>query len=121
MQYTRGPSNYSYKVTVILNDYNHCVCNDWLWFNRRANTYSVPNAVQRLTRVAVRSYEVTGRGGLAMRDHVGETGANTHIVVQFLRGTLGPCHHLLYGRRLAPTVLIRIQDDVVNLCEKYIV
>jgi len=75
----------------------------------------MPNAIQRLAGIAVRSYEVTGCGGFAVRDHVRETGADAYVVVQFLRGALGPRHHLLYGCRLAPAVLVRIEHDVVYL------
>lgn len=84
-------------------------------FRSPSHTHCVPNAVQRLAGVAVGSYEVTGRGGFTVRYHVRETGADAHVVVQFLRGTLGPRHHLLYRCRLAPAVLVRIEHDVVNL------
>jgi hypothetical protein len=80
-----------------------------------SGTYCMPNAIQRLAGIAVRSYEVTGCGGFAVRDHVRETGADAYVVVQFLRGALGPRHHLLYGCRLAPAVLVWIEHDVVYL------
>lgn len=75
----------------------------------------VPGDSGRLAGVTVRLDELARGTGSSARDAVAEACPYTHVVVYLNRAASWEGYHLLDGGGVAPRMLVRVKNDVVDL------